>query len=254
MARLVLKLEDAELKEVPLAQGVIGIGRLPDNGLQVDNLAVSGHHAKIYWDADHYVIEDNNSLNGTYVNGTRVSRHSLNDGDHILIGKHTIEFKDALEGTQTAHSATDVGASLPKMEDLPASQDAQPPSSAKSIPVPTTGSPTSTALYEPPRPRTTEKIGVLSVIEGKTDQSQYLLTSKMCVIGKSDMASIKLRGWFAPNMACMISKRENEYVIAASEKATKVMVNGQEISGQRPLGEGDIIEVAKIKMRFGFQR
>ena len=67
------------------------------------------------------------------------------------------------------------------------------------------------------------------------------------------MASIKLRGWFAPKMAAIISKRDNGYVIAASERATKVVVNGQEISGQRPLGEGDIIEVAKVKMSFGFQ-
>lgn len=241
MAKLVLKHEDAEPKEVALTQGMIAIGRLPDNDLRLDNPAVSGHHAKLYRDSDHYVIEDNNSLNGTYVNGTRVSRHALNDGDSILIGKHTLEFMGAMEDTLPASTVTGLPGPPP------------PPSGAKTFSVPITGSPTSTALYEPPAPRTTEKVGVLSVIEGKTDQSQYLLTSKMCVIGKSDMASIKLRGWFAPKMACMISKRDHTYVIAASEKATKVMVNGQEISGQRPLGEGDIIEVAKIKMRFGFQ-
>src|SRR2546425_9005095 len=40
--------------EVTLSQGVVTIGRLPDNLIQVDNPAVSGHHAKIYWDTDHY--------------------------------------------------------------------------------------------------------------------------------------------------------------------------------------------------------
>ena len=44
MAKLVLKFESSVLKEVPLSQGVITIGRLPDNIIHVDNLAVSGHH------------------------------------------------------------------------------------------------------------------------------------------------------------------------------------------------------------------
>jgi hypothetical protein len=75
----------------------------------------------------------------------------------------------------------------------------------------------------------------------------------MSVIGKSEMASIKLKGWFAPKMAALISKRDNGYVIAASEKDTKVKVNGEEIAGQKALAEGDVIEVAGVKMSFGFQ-
>src|SRR5512142_384535 len=94
MARLYLKFEQAVLKEFPLSQGVITIGRLPDNMIQVDNLAVSGHHAKVYWDGDHYSIEDNNSLNGTFINNRRISKALLKDGDEVLIGKHTIAFKD----------------------------------------------------------------------------------------------------------------------------------------------------------------
>ena len=70
------------------------IGRLPDNLIQVDNLAVSGHHAKIYWETDHYTLEDNNSLNGTFVNNRRISKTVLKDGDEVLIGKHTVLFKD----------------------------------------------------------------------------------------------------------------------------------------------------------------
>lgn len=263
MAKLVLKYENAELKEVTLTHGLTGIGRMPDNEIQVDNLAVSGHHAKIYWDIDHFVIEDNNSLNGTYLNSTRISKHSLKDGDNILIGKHTLEFKETgedmdLAGTTAAQTPVPkldntVVLDTKRMKEMLAGQSSQPGAGGKSFSVPTTGSVEATEMYAPPKPRPQEKIGVLSVLEGKTDQSQYLLTGKMCVIGKSDMASIKLRGWFAPKMAAIISKRENGYVIAASEKDIKVMVNGQEISGQRPLGAGDVIEVAKIKMSFGLR-
>ena len=75
----------------------------------------------------------------------------------------------------------------------------------------------------------------------------------MSVIGKSDMASIKLKGWFAPKMAAIISKRETAYFVAASEKKIKVKVNGEEVIGQKALAEGDVIEVAGVKMSFGLQ-
>src|SRR5579862_5050185 len=56
VAKLYLRFEqnDQVLKEVSLTQAATTIGRLPDNSVQIDNLAVSGHHAKISWDQDHY--------------------------------------------------------------------------------------------------------------------------------------------------------------------------------------------------------
>ena len=52
MAKLYLKFEQSDqvLKEVPLTQATTTIGRLPDNNVQIDNLAVSGHHARICWE------------------------------------------------------------------------------------------------------------------------------------------------------------------------------------------------------------
>src|SRR5437588_8207243 len=117
MAKLILKFDQSVLKEVPLSQGVITIGRLPDNIIHVDNLAVSGHHAKIYWEQDKYIIEDNNSLNGTYLNNRRVSKAALKDQDAILIGKHTVTFIDEWhEGPSAAPVEAKTGPVLPKME------------------------------------------------------------------------------------------------------------------------------------------
>ena len=86
MAKLYLKFEQSVLKEVPLTQAATTIGRLPDNTVQIDNLAVSGHHAKISFNDGHYVIEDLGSLNGTYVNNKRVGKATLIHGDQVLIG------------------------------------------------------------------------------------------------------------------------------------------------------------------------
>lgn len=276
MAKLVLKFEQSVLKEVPLSQGVVTIGRLPDNVIQIDNLAVSGHHAKIYWDSDKYVVEDNNSLNGTYVNNVRISRQPLKNGDAVMVGKHTLDFKDEWPSNTVAQRPAQPQKTTPPMPKLehtmmldtkrmkemlagthPSAAPGETPSSAPGA-SPAQSAAGSPAPQAPTReyaapPAPIEKIGLLNVLSGKTDQSQYLLTSKMSVIGKSDMASIKLKGWFAPKMAAIISKRETAYYIAASEKKIKVMVNDEEVIGQRPLAEGDVIEVAKVKMSFALQ-
>src|SRR5258707_12005708 len=95
MAKLYLKFEQngQVLKEIFLSQAATTIGRLPDNSVQIDNLAVSGHHAKIGWENDHYFVEDLGSLNGTYVNNERVGKATLKHGDQVKIGKHLVEFK-----------------------------------------------------------------------------------------------------------------------------------------------------------------
>ena len=75
----------------------------------------------------------------------------------------------------------------------------------------------------------------------------------MSVIGKSNMASIRLKGFFAPNVAASVNKRDNKYFIAASEAKIKVKINGEVIAGQKELHEGDMVEVAGVKMTFGYQ-
>lgn len=268
MAKLFLKFDQHVLKEVAISNNVVTIGRLPDNVIQIDNLAVSGHHAKIYWDTDKYVVEDNNSLNGTYVNGARVSRQALKNGDSVLIGKHTLSFEwqsDAPKGPLPSKSETE--AKVPKLDrtmmldtkrmkemiaGMPPAATAEPSAGSTRAGTGTTSPHAPTQRYSTPS-APIEKIGVLNVLGGRTDQKQYLLTSKMSVIGKSDMASIKLKGLFAPKMAAIIHKRETAYAIAASEQKIKVKVNGEEVIGQKDLAEGDVIEVAGVKMSFALQ-
>src|ERR1700693_5849679 len=90
MSRLVLKFESTALKEVPLGTRPVTIGRAPDNDIPIDNLAVSNYHARVYVEAGSLVIEDLNSLNGSFLNDIRVERAMLKDGDTIQIGKHEI--------------------------------------------------------------------------------------------------------------------------------------------------------------------
>src|SRR3954468_17099273 len=57
--------------------------RLVDDGISRDN-------ARIVNEKGQMVLEDLGSTNGTYCNGTRVSRRPLSEGDKILLGSTTI--------------------------------------------------------------------------------------------------------------------------------------------------------------------
>ena len=257
MAKLFLKFEDSVLKEVPLSQNPVTIGRLPDNVIQIDNLAVSGHHAKIYWESDHYVLEDNNSLNGTFVNNRRVSKVTLKDGDEVMIGKHALAFKDEWheESSAAKTQPLQMEKTAPMVPTLDSTVVLDTRKAKEMMARTASEAASATAKTQPSGAAAApakERTGTLTIMSGKTDQSQYMLTGKLSVIGKSDMASIKLKGWFAPKVAAVINRRDGKYFIAASEKDQKVKVNGAQISGQHELSEGDIFEVGGIKATFNF--
>jgi len=69
------------------------IGRTPDNDLQLDTKFVSRHHAVILAGPEHTIIEDLNSTNGVLVNGHRVTRYALQEGDQIAIGRAHYRFE-----------------------------------------------------------------------------------------------------------------------------------------------------------------
>ena len=68
------------------------VGRTPDNDLQIDAKFISRHHAVILAGPAHTIIEDLNSTNGVLVNGRRITRQTLKDGDSVVIGKTVFRF------------------------------------------------------------------------------------------------------------------------------------------------------------------
>lgn len=68
------------------------IGREPDNDIQVDSRFISRHHAVVHVGVHHTVVEDLGSTNGILVNGERVRRRALSEGDVLTIGKSQFRF------------------------------------------------------------------------------------------------------------------------------------------------------------------
>jgi hypothetical protein len=68
------------------------IGRSPDCDVFLDDVTVSRNHAVLMERGGRHVIEDQGSLNGTYVNRRRVDSAELADGDELQIGKYRLIF------------------------------------------------------------------------------------------------------------------------------------------------------------------
>ena len=68
------------------------IGRSPDCGIFLDDVTVSRKHAVLVDDNGTWRIEDQGSLNGTFVNRERVETAALSDGDELQIGKYRLTF------------------------------------------------------------------------------------------------------------------------------------------------------------------
>jgi diguanylate cyclase (GGDEF)-like protein len=85
-------------KQLPLGKDRCVVGRAEDTDLTLSSSDVSRHHAAVIFQKDHYLIEDLNSTNGTYVNGRLVTQHALKPGDEITIGDHSVLFDDGTSG------------------------------------------------------------------------------------------------------------------------------------------------------------
>src|SRR5450631_1823081 len=94
MATLYLKFKESVLEELPLKSGITTIGRAESSDIQIDNLAVSGNHARIIGKENTFTIEDLSSTNGTYIDDKRITRQKLVHNTVITIGKHSLVFVD----------------------------------------------------------------------------------------------------------------------------------------------------------------
>jgi len=70
----------------------LSIGRRPDADIFLDDVTVSRDHALLVRRADDWYLDDCGSLNGTYVNRTRIESHRLQDGDELQIGKYKLAY------------------------------------------------------------------------------------------------------------------------------------------------------------------
>jgi pSer/pThr/pTyr-binding forkhead associated (FHA) protein len=68
------------------------VGRRPDSDVFLDDVTVSRDHALLVHRGDHWYLDDLGSLNGTYVNRSRIESRRLEEADEVQIGKYKLTF------------------------------------------------------------------------------------------------------------------------------------------------------------------
>src|SRR5262249_47225818 len=221
MATLVLQCEDRVAYAYAIDRTVT-IGRLADNRVVLDHPSVSSHHACVFNEGDQFVVEDLQSTNGTYVNGRRVSRRALRNGDVMQIGKHTILF-DQLASAQpgkagAADDVPNIGETVyldsrTLIDRLLVDADTHRKNEALSARL--------TELEQRPAVRQVRvveagnaatEVGVLRVLAGRAEQEQYRLDRHTSLIGSAKSSLVRLRGWFKPGVAVAITRNRQGYV------------------------------------------
>ena len=234
MTKIILQFKDAVLKEIPVEEELVTIGRKADNTICIDNLAVSGHHARIFKAGDWFLIEDLDSLNGTFVNGKMIKESPLKNGDEVLIGKHVLKFVSTdVAATSEPEAVLKKGVAGGTMIIDSKVQQEMLAQISKDRSVSSVG----------------EALGRLMVLEGSTDQNEYDLTERVISIGKDSSAKIRLKGFFSPKFAAFVNRGKEGYFISPAS-GKEIKVNQEAVSGRRKLQDGDVVQVAGLKMHF----
>jgi two-component system cell cycle response regulator len=88
---VLVRMDGSDVGQVTTLSGPdIEVGRVAKSTIHLPFEGVSRQHARLTWADGAYVIEDLASANGTFVQGTRVTRHRLSDGDVVQFGPRVV--------------------------------------------------------------------------------------------------------------------------------------------------------------------
>jgi hypothetical protein len=94
MAKLVASRAGAALGSWFIERERVLIGRAEGAGIRLEDQAVSKQHAAIEMSGNDHILQDLGSANGTFVNGTRVTRHLMRHGDLVEILDFQLRYVD----------------------------------------------------------------------------------------------------------------------------------------------------------------
>ncbi|WP_025871308.1 FHA domain-containing protein [Methylobacillus glycogenes] len=223
MAKLILTLGGDFLAEFPLDKERLVIGRRPSCDIRLENLAISGEHADVIVRDGEVYLEDNQSTNGTRVNGEVVTRHKLVDGDIIGLGRHQLEFREENLANERGFEKTIMvmpNAFVTGMPDRGHKRNAVPS----------------------PEVETQLARGRIKVLSGSSSGRELVLQKTLTTLGKTGV------------QVAVITKRPHGYFLAHVEGDGRPLVNGTAIGVQaQKLADGDEVELAGVRMQFSLE-
>lgn len=242
MPKISLIFKNSVLADYHLPAGCsLKIGRKTDNDIVVENLAVSGHHAKIDSVGNGFIFVDLKSKNGSFVNKELVTSHWLQDGDTISIGKHALVFSyfDSEKQPQNEQSEMDNTMVMDTNEYRAMIERNEPKPIADTEPV----------AAVPPETKKKRIRGYITYIIG--GEGTLALKNKLTKIGKDPASDIVVKGWAVGKTAATISRTRKGYFFSCAKGFSRPRINGKK-APKKPynLVDSDIIGIGSVKLQF----
>jgi len=221
--------------ELQLTKDTMTIGRKSDNDIHLDSLAISAHHAQIVTTLNDSFIEDLNSTNGTYLNGSLIKKNVLANGDVIKVGKHEIKYIDSDTGTTEQFEKTMIintaAAGMHETEGSVAIDQSVGKIAAE--------------IASSDSGKTSQRIAKIRLNSGANNGKELALTKVLTTLGKPGV------------QVAAITRRPSGYFlihIDGGDNGERPHVNSEEIGSRaHALKDNDILEVAGVKMTFFYE-
>ncbi len=234
MPNLTLKFKNTTLEDYRLQQGhALTIGRQQNNDVIIENLAVSGHHAKIDSVADGFVLIDLQSKNGCFVNEELINSHWLKNGDVISIGKHSLVFSYSEDEEMSADGMDEVEETM--VIDTSQHRNMMKKINSKASPAQTKGN-------------RNEKVAILTYLAG--GKGKIKLKGKITKLGKHPTSDIVVKGLFIGRTSVTISRRPDGFYLSYVGGMSKPKLNEKVVKRSAILNDLDIIDIGTTKLQF----
>ena len=228
MAKITVLFGNQTQAEFNLDKDENRVGRAADCEIVVDNMGVSRHHCSVVREGENWVVVDQGSNNGTFVNGKRVDgQYTLKNKERIVLGKHRLEFDEFGTANPTAAQQSAGGGGGSEM----------------------------TMFVDPEQMKKMQeelKRGgqtmVLSILQGGREIKVQLVKQET-IIGKIPGADVPVKGLFVKAIQAKVIKSDSGHRIVSMGGFRSVKVNGRKVS-DATLNAGDMIQVAGVVLSY----
>jgi hypothetical protein len=227
MAKLVVTLNGAVLGNHFIDKERISIGRRSGCDIHLDDPGVSKEHAIIQTVGNDHIFEDPGSTNGSTINGQRMAKRILQNGDVIGLGAYQLKYVNVKANADMDYDRTlmintsdrKIGAALSAAEKASASRAA--------------------VRTARPSRRASFPLGAVRGVKGGLAGQEVELERPLKTFGTPG------------KQVAVITRRPQGYFITHVEGGKTARVNGRSIGEvSQALQDGDVIEVGQDKLEF----
>lgn len=232
MAFLRIFIGDTLLEQRELLSDRTTIGRTDDNDIVLKGSGVSKHHAVIERRDDSFVLIDDASINGSFIGGKRVKRHTLNYWDEIQIFNYVLKFMAVARARGEESGAPNWSGGRQEQEHT------------MELDI--------TSLGDLTRLKRRINVPSLTLLGPGEIRKRFPLDRVNFNIGKARDCDIHLAGLLAPRLAARIQRRNDGFYIHPGRRG-RVSLNGQRVTQSIRLSDGDALLVRGLSLQFLFR-